>query len=276
MLFVVFKQYGVHSVAAIAQNTKIYEKMFTRLQPNVLNCFILSAYYGLREIEDNQPMNQPFRISMNKTLTSALKRVIYASVAVSFWGLSHSAFAAAFEAGKDYTVVAKPTPTTKGKIVVREFFWYGCPHCFRLEPHLQAWLKSMPKDVTFVRTPAAMNPVWEANARGYYVSEALGVRKKAHIPLFHAIHYNGQQIFDQASQAKFYARFGVPEAKFNSMFNSFPISAKIAESNKLAQQYQLTGVPAVVVNGKYVVQGEDAKVTQVMNYLIELERKGAK
>ncbi len=84
----------------------------------------------------------------------------------------------------------------------------------------------------------------------------------------------GQQIFDQASQAKFFARYGVPEQKFNSMFNSFPITAKVAESNKLAQQYQLTGVPAVVVNGKYVVQGEDGKVTQVIDYLLEKERKG--
>ena len=57
------------------------------------------------------------------------------------------------------------------------------------------------------------------------------------------------------------------------MYNSFPISAKVAESNKLAQQYQLSGVPAVVVNGKYVVQGEDGKVTQVVDYLINLERK---
>ncbi|WP_117080229.1 DsbA family protein, partial [Klebsiella pneumoniae] len=73
--------------------------------------------------------------------------------------------------------------------------------------------------------------------------------------------------------AKFFTRYGVPEQKFNSTYNSFAVTAKVAESNKLAQQYQLTGVPAVVVNGKYVVQGEDGKVTQVLNYLIEKERK---
>lgn len=76
--------------------------------------------------------------------------------------------------------------------------------------------------------------------------------------------------------AKFYVNYGVPEQKFNSMFNSFPITSKIAESNKLAQQYQLTGVPAIVVNGKYVVQGEDGKVTQVVNYLIQKERTAKK
>lgn len=203
-----------------------------------------------------------------------MKKFILGAVSAAVMAFSGTAMAANFVAGTDYRVVANPVKVeVPGKIEVREFFWYGCPHCFVLEPHMQTWLKKLPKDVRFVRTPAAMNPVWDQGARGYYVSEALGVRKRSHLPLFHAIHVNKQQIFDQASQAKFFTRYGVPEAKFNSLFNSFAITAKVAQSNRLAQQYQLTGVPAVVVNGKYVVQGEDAKVTQVVNYLIEKERK---
>ncbi len=204
-----------------------------------------------------------------------MKKFLLGSVSAAVMLFSGSVMAANFVAGQDYTVVANPVKVeVPGKIEVREFFWYGCPHCFVLEPHMQSWLKKLPKDVRFVRTPAAMNPVWEHGARGYYVSEALGVRKRSHLPLFHAIHVNKQQIFDQASQAKFFTRYGVPEAKFNSLYNSFAISAKVAQSKRLAQQYQLTGVPAVVVNGKYVVQGEDAKVTQVVNYLIAKERTG--
>ncbi len=203
-----------------------------------------------------------------------MKKFLLGSVATALFALSGSTMAANFVAGKDYTVVANPGKVeVPGKIEVREFFWYGCPHCYRLEPHMQTWLKKLPKDVNFVRTPAAMNPVWEQGARGYYVSEALGVRKKTHLPLFHAIHAGGQQIFDQNSQAKFFVKYGVPEAKFNSLFNSFAITSKVAQAKQLAQQYQLSGVPAVVVNGKYVVQGEDAKVTQVISYLVEKERK---
>ena len=206
---------------------------------------------------------------------NSMKKFILSGLSAALMVSSMSVMAADFVAGKDYTVVANPVKTTvpAGKIEVREFFWYGCPHCFKLEPHMQAWLKQMPKDVYFLRTPAAMNNIWEQGARGYYVSEALGVRKKTHIPLFHAIHDGGQQIFDQASQAKFFTRYGIPEDKFNKEFNSFAITAKIAESNQLAQQYQLTGVPAVVVAGKYVVQGEDAKVPQIVDYLLEKERK---
>ncbi len=203
-----------------------------------------------------------------------MKKFVLGSIATAMFAISGSAMAANFVAGKDYTVLPNPgVVDVKGKIEVREFFWYGCGHCFTLEPHMQAWLRKLPKDVNFVRTPAAMNPVWEQNARGYYVAEALQIRRKIHLPLFHAIHDKGQQIFDQKSQAKFFVKYGVPEAKFNSLYNSFPITAKVSKANQLAKQYQLTGVPAVVVNGKYVVQGDDGKVVQVINYLVEKERK---
>ena len=203
-----------------------------------------------------------------------MKKFILGGAAALIMAFSMQTMAAEFVAGKDYTVVANSVKVeVPGKIEVREFFWYGCPHCFTLEPHMQAWLKELPKDVRFVRTPASMNPVWEQGARGYYVMEALGVRKNIHLPLFHAIHKEGKQIFSQAEQANYLALYGIPQEKFNSLFNSFAITGKVAQGNRLAQQYQLSGVPAVVVNGKYVVTGEDGKVTQVVNYLIQKERK---
>lgn len=202
-----------------------------------------------------------------------MKKFILAGLAATTLALSIQAMAADFVEGTDYTVIKNPGQSeVPGKIEVREFFWYGCGHCYSLEPYMQTWLKKLPSDVHFVRTPAAMNKMWEQGARGYYVSENVGVRKNTHIPLFNAIHKDGKQIFDQASQAKFFAQYGVPEAKFNSLFNSFAITSKIAESNKLAQQYQLTGVPAVVVNGKYMVAGNNGHVTQVVDYLIAKER----
>lgn len=202
-----------------------------------------------------------------------MKKMTFTVLSAALFAVSGFAMAADFVAGKDYTVLAKAGQVdVPNKIEVREFFWYGCPHCFKLEPHMQSWLKTMPTDVNFIRTPAAMNPVWEQNARGYYVSEALGIRKQAHIPLFDAIQQGGQQLFDQKSLAQFYTKYGADTNKFNSLFNSFAISGKINQAKNLAMQYQLMGVPAVVVNGKYVVQGEDQKVLDVVNYLIAKER----
>ena len=86
--------------------------------------------------------------------------------------------------GKDYTVLANPTVApAKGQVEVAEFFWYGCPHCYSLEPYVATWLKTKPANVKFTRIPAALNPVWEANARGYYVAEASGVLEASHAAL---------------------------------------------------------------------------------------------
>ncbi len=176
-----------------------------------------------------------------------------------------------------YTTLANPGRVDKpGMIEVREFFWYGCPHCYRLDPHIEAWLKTKPADVNFIRTPAALNPVWEANARGFYAMQIMGLEEKTHIPLFQAIHVGKQQLFDQNSLSRFYAGFGVNPATFASTYNSFAVGGKIAQSKALAQQYQLDGVPSLVVNGKYVVKGEDEKVIATLNELIAKERAANK
>ncbi len=203
-----------------------------------------------------------------------MKHLVLSAMTVSVMAMSGLANAAEpFVAGKDYTVLSNPGKVEKpGMIEVREFFWYGCPHCYRLEPYVASWLASKPANINFVRSPAAMNPVWEQNARGYYAVELMGLTNKVHKPLFDAIHQKNQRLFDQKSLANFYQGYGVDSNKFNAMFNSFAVSGKIAQSKQLAQAYQLDGVPALVVNGKYVVKGEDQKVIQVVNYLINKER----
>ena len=176
--------------------------------------------------------------------------------------------------GKDYKVLANPgVAPAKGQVEVVEFFWYGCPHCYSLEPHVAAWAKTKPANVKFSRVPAALNPVWEANARGYYVAEASGVLEASHMALFDAIQVRKERLFDQASLAAFYARFGVKPANFNSLYHSFAVSARVAQSRNLAIRYQLSGVPAMVVNGKYLVTGDSARVVEVVKALIERERK---
>mgnify|MGYP006384786101 FL=1 len=173
----------------------------------------------------------------------------------------------------DYQVLSKPGRIDKpGMLEVREFFWYGCPHCYHLEPYMATWLKTKPADVNFVRTPAAMNPVWEQNARAFYTAETLGIMEKTHGPLFQAINVGQQRLFDKESLVRFYSGFGANSANFNSLYNSFAVSGKVAQSKALAQHYALDGVPAVIVNGKYLIKGSDAKVTKVINELIAKER----
>lgn len=192
-------------------------------------------------------------------------------------GLSSMAFSADFVEGQDYRVLDKPEKIAGDVIVVREFFWYGCPHCYALEPHMQAWAKTRAKDVAFFRTPAAMNPVWEVPARGFYAAQLMGYEEKTHQALFDIIHKDKKPI-DRSKEAlaDWYAGKGVDKAKFNAAYDSFAVSTKIERSKQGAKNYQLTGVPAVVVHGKYVVTGSDAKVTQVVDFLIDKVREEKK
>lgn len=188
-------------------------------------------------------------------------------------GLSTTAFAADFAEGRDYKVLPNPENIADDVVVVREFFWYGCPHCYTLDPHMHKWAATRGDDVAFFQTPAAMNPVWEVPARAYYAAQELGVADKAHTALFDAIQKDGKQLNTQNDLADFYASYGVDKNKFNSLYNSFAVSTKIERSKAGATRYQLTGVPAVVVQGKYVVTGSDGKVPQVVDYLVDKVRK---
>lgn len=203
----------------------------------------------------------------------AFKATLLAA-AVGFASLAQANFAE----GKDYTVLENPENIAGDVIVVREFFWYGCPHCYNLDPHMQKWAKTRAKDVAFFQTPAAMNPVWEIGARGFYAAQQLGVAQKTHTQLFDAVHKDGKRdiIASQENMANWYASQGVDKDKFNSLFNSFAVTTKIERSKAGAIRYQLTGVPAVVVHGKYVVSGENEKVPQVVDYLIEKVREEKK
>lgn len=190
--------------------------------------------------------------------------------AISF---ANTTFAQDFVEGKDYTVLSNPENINKDVIVVREFFWYGCPHCYNLEPFIEKWAATRAKDVAFFRTPAAMNPVWEQNARGFYAVQMMGLDGATHQAMFDALNKDGKKLYDQNSIANWYGQKGVDVAKFNSLYNSFAVTTKVQRSNDAAKRYQVTGTPAVVVQGKYVIEGSDGKVIQVLDYLINKVRE---
>jgi len=163
-----------------------------------------------------------------------------------------------FEAGKSYEVLSSPQPTgaAPGKVEVAEVFMYGCPHCFAFEPHIQAWLKKKADYVTFVRIPAPWNPTATLHARAFYTAEMLGKSGVIDEPFFNAFH-NEHNYLDTADKlADFFAKFGVDRETLKNTFNSFGVDAKISRANDLITRYKVTGTPAIVVNGKYLTNGQ--------------------
>ena len=161
------------------------------------------------------------------------------------------------------------------KIEVIEFFWYGCPHCYSLEPAMEEWLKTKPDNVEFIRQPAIFSSLWGKHAKAFYVAEALGVLDKVHTDFFDAIQNKKQKLSSEDQLAKFFVAHGVDESQFRNTFNSFLIDAKMRQAKTMAPRYGITGVPAIIINGKYKTSGPLAKsnenIIKVMNQLIKQE-----
>lgn len=183
--------------------------------------------------------------------------------------------------GEHYAELPDPVSTGNSeKIEVLELFWYGCPHCYALEPRLEAWVKTLPQDVEFVRMPAVLARHWVNHARAYYAAALLGVEEKTHSALFKALHEKRENISDPASLARFFAQHGVSEKDFSQAFKSFSVSSKLQKAQINQRKYRASGVPAIIVNGKYRVgmgmKGGDKELFDVVEFLIRKERQASK
>ena len=167
---------------------------------------------------------------------------------------SPSAPESRFIDGKHYTslIPAQPTSSPPDKIEVAEVFMFSCPHCYNFQPHIQQWLKNKASYVEFVRIPANFNPLAREHSRAYYAAVQLGIAEQITIPFFREFHTNRNPLNTPDRLAKFFSRFDISEEDFLKAFNSFEVDSRVRQADKLTRRYQISGVPAVVINGKYV------------------------
>lgn len=174
---------------------------------------------------------------------------------ISALGLSTKAFSAKpsrFLEGINYQKLAKPVSIEPYRKKVVEVFFYGCPHCYHLEPSLNHWLSTKPADVDFERMPAVLdNPNWVFMARVFYTAKELGILAKFHEAYFNAIQRDGKRIFDVDTLANYCEQFGVKHADYVAMFKSFKVSQQVQKARILTKEYGVDGVPAIIVNGRY-------------------------
>ncbi len=207
-------------------------------------------------------------------------RTLYASgIALIFVLLSQAAFAEEFVEGSDYDVISPRMETTVGedKIEVIEFFWYGCPHCYTIEPYIKNW--EMPADVELVRIPATFSEPWIIHAKVYYTLESLD-RLDLHEVFFNAIHGRQQRrdLVREDKIAEFFASFssGIPEDKFSKAYNSFIVNTKTQKADRLVREYAIKSVPTFIVNGRYLsspsMVGSSERLIGALDYLTNLER----
>lgn len=176
--------------------------------------------------------------------------------------------------GQDYRLLTPPRPTSSpGKIEVLEFFSYGCPHCAKFSPLVSAWTAKLPKDVAFKRVPVSYGRQgWVNLSRTYYALEASGDLGKLDTPLFHAIHDEHENLFDEQSIAEWIGKQGGNAARFVSAYASFSVNNQTVHADDMAEDYGIEAIPTLVVNGRYVVvsPAQAADEEQTFKELLQL------
>lgn len=182
--------------------------------------------------------------------------------------------------GPGYVTLPQPVATATGdQVEVVEVFWYGCPHCWHLEPLMGAWVGTLPAGVAFRRLPAT-GPRWEPHARAYYAAESLGKLDVFHSALFKAMQVDHRPIFKEDDLVKFAEEIGIDPKAFRAAYHSFMVETKVNKATDLNTRYGIDGVPAVIVNGKYRTSpsqtGGPEPMLEVLNTLVaqELAAKG--
>jgi len=220
-------------------------------------------------------------------MTVSRRRFLENATALGVTGLAASAGALSLlpadtvraQAANGYEVLATPMNTSDPeKVEVMEFFWFGCPHCYAFEPAINNYHDNMPEHVAFVREAPPLNPQWEQHSRIFYAARSLDVADQIVEPVFDEIHKNKNRLRSPKDIGKFMESLdvGVDSDKFQKTMKSFAVDAGIRRSMQLAQQAGITGVPSLIVNGKYrtsvsLAGGNDAAV-QVIEQLVELEK----
>jgi thiol:disulfide interchange protein DsbA len=188
-----------------------------------------------------------------------------------------------WQAGTNYTLVSTPQPTTvaKGNVEVLEVFWYGCGHCYALDPVLESWRTNKPAYVEFARVPVVWGAPQRQHAKLFYTLKALN-RMDLHSAVFDAIHLAGNPLAAptdegaRAAQLAFLKAHGVSEKDFDAAYDSMSVATNLRRAEDIGFKYQVASVPLMLVNGKYTTSvaqaGGASELIAILNDLAASEK----
>ena len=183
-----------------------------------------------------------------------------------------------FHNGIHFTEINHVAPVTNtGKIEVVEVFWYACQHCFRFEPHVTQWKTALADDVVFQRIPGVLSKHWVLLAKVFYAATILGVEEKMTPIIFHHIHKKKAPLNKIKQVEALFVANGVTSEDFNRAIKSFAVNTKVGQAKSLNKRYGLSGVPTIIVDGRYRVDsgsiGSFEKVIEITRFLVNMTRE---
>ena len=190
--------------------------------------------------------------------------------------LVFSGFTMAADSSQKYVQISNQKQTESDKVVIYEFFWYGCPHCYSLEPTINDIESNLDKDTILIKVPVALRDSWELHAKAYYTLQQMKLDDNLHEKVFAEIHVNSNRLDTKEKLANFIKEEGYDADKFLKILDSFGTEIRIKKASRLANQYQIKSVPTLVINGKYKTSGSHVSSYQelydVVQLLVDKER----
>ena len=161
-------------------------------------------------------------------------------------------------------------------IIIYEFFWYGCPHCYNLEPTMDRIEADLEKDTKVVKLPVALRDSWIPHAKLYYALKQMDKIDQVHNLIFEEIHLEDNRLNTEQQMIDFLGKHDIDTDKFIEKYNSYGTEARMKKASNLAKKYQIDSVPTIIINGKFLTSGSYVssydELYSVVNLLVERER----
>ena len=182
---------------------------------------------------------------------------------------------AEFRLGKDYGTIARPLPVKQdGVVEVLEIFWYGCGHCYNLEPVISNWSKKQDSSVKLTKMPVTWGPAHQLHAKLFYTIEALGIGDKGHAAVFTSIHKESNYLSSEESILQLLETFDFDRAEIKKKMNSFSVKQKLKRAIEISRQLKVSAVPMLFVDGQYKIEAKrsHSEMLEVADYVIALQK----
>ena len=178
--------------------------------------------------------------------------------------------------GRHYQTVTPPVAVGRGSsVVVTEFFWYGCGHCYTFEPMLTAWGKQLPAGAVMQPSPAVWNDPMRMHAKAYYIADVLGVKEMLHPVIFDAMHVQRKRLTSRLELRDLFEDHGVEPAQFDKAFDSFGVDSQVRQADARARSAKISGTPSLMVAGKYLIEtraaGSQTNMLEIARFLVDKE-----
>ncbi|GLQ71924.1 thiol:disulfide interchange protein [Vibrio sp. vnigr-6D03] len=188
--------------------------------------------------------------------------------------ISVSAHAAKFSEGEHYKVLDLPASSSP---TVTEFFSFYCPHCNSFEPVVQQLKKQLPDNAKLVKVHVSFmgGNMGVPMSKAYAAMVALKAEDKMVPVMFNRIHNLQKAPKNEEELRQIFLDEGIDAKAFDSAYKGFAVDSMVRRFDKQFQNSGLRGVPAIVVNNKYLVQAPSIKSMdeyfELVNFLLKLK-----